>query len=394
MYGTINLQLEDFEIAIQFFEKAHNISPNSPEVLFNLAKCLEKLGRLDDANFRYDQALKINPFYAKAHAAKGVLLSKKKDYQNALLYFSKAIDCDPKLFQANWNKALCLSELDRYDEAIVIFNQLIQLAPDYADAYNSKGIALGGLNRYDEAIVNFDKAIQLRPDYPDPYNNRGNALSELNRYDEAIISFDQATQLRPDYPDPYNNRGLALSQLSRYDEAIVNYDQAIQLKPDYAHAYFNKSLIKLLLGDFNTGWELYEWRMKLKGFRLMNPTQVRWLGKESLINKTLLVEAEQGIGDVIQFCRYIPLLANSNTKIIMEIPKTLHSIIKTLGPHIKIVEQGKELPYFDYHIPIMSLPLAFKTSLNDIPKNIPYLFVDDQKRKIWNKEIGEQKKLD
>ena len=133
--------------------------------------------------------------------------------------------------------------------------------------------------------------------------------------------------------------------------------------------------------------------MKLKGFRVMNVSQTLWLGEESLINKTLLVESEQGIGDVIQFCRYIPLLANSNTKIIMETPKTLYSIIKTLGPNVKIIEQGKELPHFDYHIPIMSLPLAFKTSLNDIPKNIPYLFVDDQKRKIWKEELGEQKKI-
>jgi hypothetical protein len=152
--------------------------------------------------------------------------------------------------------------------------------------------------------------------------------------------------------------------------------------------------LKLLIGQYEEGWKLFEWRRQVKetknNYKLYN--QPLWLGKESLQNKTLLVEAEQGFGDIIQFCRYIPMLENIEAKVILETPKALASIIKTIPSNFLILEKGQSLPHFDYHIPIMSLPHAFNTTAHNIPASIPYLFSDKIKRESWNKKLGKKTK--
>ena len=197
-YGVINLQLGDFQVAVDSFKKAISISPIQPEVLFNFAKALEKLNKLDDAISRYDEALKINPFYAKAYAARGSLLSNKKDYKNAFLDLSKAIDYDPSLFQAYWNRGICLLKLKNYNEAILDFEKVIQLKPDYYESFNGKGIALQELKRYEEALICFDHAIQLDPNDYRSYANKGNILLDLNRFEEALFCFEKAIYFEPD----------------------------------------------------------------------------------------------------------------------------------------------------------------------------------------------------
>ena len=152
--------------------------------------------------------------------------------------------------------------------------------------------------------------------------------------------------------------------------------------------------MKLLTGQYEEGWKLYEWRRQAKttknNYKLYN--QPLWLGKESLQNKILLVEAEQGLGDIIQFCRYIPMLENIGAKVILEIPRTLTSIIKTMPSNLLILEKRQSLPHFDYHIPIMSLPHAFNTNTQNIPASIPYLFSDKVKREYWNKKLSKKTK--
>ena len=148
----------------------------------------------------------------------------------------------------------------------------------------------------------------------------------------------------------------------------------------------------MLHGEFEEGWKLYEWRRQNKDFKKNYKVydSPLWLGKESLQNKTLLVESEQGFGDIIQFCRYIPMLLKLNARVILEIPKTLTSIIKTITGNFLVLEKGQALTYFDYHIPIMSLPLAFKTTIHNIPTSVPYLFSDKTKKEYWNKKLGKK----
>ena len=182
----------------------------------------------------------------------------------------------------------------------------------------------------------------------------------------------------------------------RFDEALKSYDRAIQLKPDYAEAYWNKSIFKLRLGKYEEGWQLYEYRQireDTKNNYKKFPVPL-WLGNEPIENKVILILQEQGLGDSIHFCRYLLMLESQNPKeIIFMVQKPLLSLFSNFDKKIKILEQDKPLPHFDYYSPLMSLPLAFKTNVETIPANIPYLAVDDVKNKYWQDRLGKQTKV-
>ena len=398
IYGTLgglSIQLGKFIDAIQFLNNSLRILPNQPTVLFNQAIAYKQLNFFDKALICYDRAIQLKPDYFEAYFNQANLLKDLKFFDKAIVSYQRAAQFQPNFIGIYLNWGSVLLELKRYDEALTSFDRAMQLKPDDHQPYNSKGNTLQALKHYDEALTSYDRAIQLKPDYHAPHNGKGNTLHELKRYDEALISYDRAMELKPDDYEPHNGKGNTLQELKRYDEALISYDRAIQLKPDYVDGYWNKSLLKLLTGQYEEGWKLYEWRRQAKAtksnYKLYD--QPLWLGKESLQNKILLVEAEQGLGDIIQFCRYIPILENIGAKVILETPKALASIIKTIPSNFLILENRQSLPHFDYHIPIMSLPHAFNTNTQNIPASIPYLFSDKIKREYWNKKLSKKTKL-
>jgi len=252
---------------------------------------------------------------------------------------------------------------------------------------------LQDLNRLDEAVASYDRAIAIKSDYADAYSNRGNALKGLKLLKEAIDCYDRAIAINPNHADAYYNRGIALQEQKRYEDAIASYDQAININPDYANAYWNKALLKLLNGEYIEGWQLYEWgwqgslRTPERGFH-----STLWLGEPSLAGKTLLIYPEQGLGDCIQFIRYAALAEALGAKVIVEAPPTLMAVASTLKGQFTVVEAGKPLPETDFHCPVMSLPLAFKTTVATIPKQVPYLYADTVKQQEWQLRLGEKTK--
>jgi hypothetical protein len=219
-------------------------------------------------------------------------------------------------------------------------------------------------------------------------------LHQLKRFDEAIAHYEKALSLKPDYAKGWSNKGVTLHQLKRFDEAIANYDKALSLKPDYHEASWNKSLSLLLQGDFENGLPLYESRWDLEngseivGKRFFDkPT---WLGINSLKDKIILLYAEQGLGDSIQFCRYVKLVAGLGSKVILEVPQSLAGLMKGLEGVSQLVIKGEDLPFFDYQCPLLSLPLAFKTNLNTIPNPSRYINLDNHSNKImeWKERLG------
>ena len=197
-------------------------------------------------------------------------------------------------------------------------------------------------------------------------------------------------EIKPDYAEPYNNIGNVFLAHVDLEAAINNYEKAISIKPDYAEPYLNKSLLKLLMGEYLEGWKLYEWRWKNKPQinTLRAYPQPLWLGNDSILHKTLLIYPEQGIGDYIQFIRYAVLAEQLGAKVVLEVPSSLLTLCSTLKGHPILIEEGKTLPSFDYHCPVMSLPLALKTSIESISEQIPYLYVDDQRMRRWSEKLG------
>ena len=208
--------------------------------------------------------------------------------------------------------------------------------------------------------------------------------------EEAISSYDRAIEIKPDYAEAYYNRGNAFQELKCVEEAISNYDRAIEIKPDYAEAHWNKSYQLLLKGDLITGWEFHEWRWKVDSHLSQNRnfSQPLWLGADDIAGKTILLHAEQGLGDTIQFCRYAKLVKERGASLLLEVPKALLGLLSGLEGVDQFVEKGKALPSFDYHCPLMSLPLAFNTTLASIPNNIPYIHSNINNQNKWQEQIG------
>ena len=279
-----------------------------------------------------------------------------------------------------------LYALGRFDEALASYERLAALAPGSPEVLNNRGNTLLALRRPADALASYDAALALTPGEPLAHNNRGNALLDLNRAQEALASFDRALALKADYADALVNRGNALQALLRNDEALASFERALLLDPDLADAHWNKGLLHLLLGDFERGWPGYEWRLRRAATPARDFKRPQWRG-EDIRGKTILLHAEQGFGDSIQFLRYVPMVAQRGAKIILELPDALVLLVAALDGVTAIVNRDQPRSHFDLHCPLMNLPLAFGTTLATIPPPGDVLRVPAERLDIWRAHL-------
>ena len=394
LMGVISGQTGRAQQASEFFARAVAVNPNHADAYYNLGVALGELERHAEALRSYERAIALRPDYAGAYYNRGVMLERLRRPADALASYDRVLALTPQHVEAHNNRGIVLGHLQRDAEALASYDRAIELKPDYAGAYNNRGVALARLQRYPEALASHEQAIALRPDYPEAYSNRGNVLSDLERYSEALACFDRAVWLKPDYADAYYHRGNALRELHRHQEAMESYERAIALQPDHASAHWNLADCLLLLGDFARGWQEYEWRWKLP-----QPEQTRrdlrqplWLGGETLEGRTILLHGEMGLGDTLLFCRYTREVARLGGKVILEVQPSLLSLLAGLTGVNGALPRGAPLPAFDCHCPLMSLPLAFRTELHNIPAPIPYIRPDPADVARWRRKLGETAK--
>jgi tetratricopeptide (TPR) repeat protein len=386
--GIINVRKNAF-IALDLVTKATNVSPNNPSGHYNLGLILEDLKLFDKALDSYECTVRLRPDFADAWLNRGNVLHALMNLDDAVRSYDFAISIKPDFSLAYYNRGLVLKELNRFEEAKDSYDNAIRLSPDFADAYCNRAVVLEELNRFEEAIENYDIAIRIKPGFALAYYNRGVVLKELNRFKEAKDSYDNAIRLRPDFADAYCNRAIVLEELNRFQAAIENYDIAIRIKPDFANAKFNKSINLLLNGNLNEGFVLYEFRWEKRDpVTKRNFDQPLWLGTENIEGKTILIHSEQGYGDTIQFCRYAKLVKERGARVAMEVPEALLRLMAGLEGVDELVEKGNALPAFDFHCPLMSLPLAFNTTIESIPHLIPYIHSNIDKEDKWRVHIG------
>ncbi|MGA9431839.1 MAG: tetratricopeptide repeat-containing glycosyltransferase family protein, partial [Xanthobacteraceae bacterium] len=329
-----------------------------------------------------------------AHCNRGATLHALERYAEALAACDHAIALQPDYAEAQTNRANTLTVLRRYDEALEACSRALALAPDYVEAFCYRGDALHGLQRFDEALVGFDHALALRPAYADAHCNRGATLHALKRYEEALAACDRCIALQPDHAQAHCNRGVTLQDLMRCNEALASYDRALASRPDFASAHNNAALCRLLIGDYKRGWREHEWRWQtdqLGGERRSFP-QPLWLGSSELAGKTILLHAEQGFGDTLQFCRYVPLVAAHGARVVLEVQRPLQHVMRSLEGAAEVISRGEPLPVFDLHCPLLSLPLALRTELDTIPARTPYLAAPDEKARTWRDRFAGHEK--
>ena len=387
--GNAQHGLKRLNEAVASYDKALALNIRYAEAYNNRGNTLRNLDRLGEAVADFDQALSLNPDYAEAYYNRGNVLKDLKRLDEAVASYGRALELNPNFLEAYVNRGNVLRDLKRLDEAVASYDKAISLNSNSPEAYNNRGVALRDLDQPDEALASYEKALSLQSGYAEAHNNRGNVLRDLQRPDEALASYNQALSLNPDYAEAYNNRGTAQKDLKRPDEALASYDEALSLKPDYAEAHNNRGMALLLVGRFELGWRDYEWRKLMKepsGNRSF--AKPAWLGKEPIAGKTVLIHAEQGLGDTIQFCRYLPLLEKAGAKVLLLPQGPLSQLMRSLPCSAQILNADDPAATFDYHCPLLSLPLAFNTTLQTIPSQMPYLQADPERVDRWKHRLG------
>jgi tetratricopeptide (TPR) repeat protein len=353
LLGLISARTNKYDQATEFFAQAIRKNPNNADYFSNLGTMLERQDRFEEALKSFDLALALKPDFIDTWIKIGFTLQRQERFEEALLAYDQALKIDPPHTGVEKN-------LRR------------------ADAFYNSGVCFRHLMRFEEACISFGKVLAISPDHVDTLNNRGQTLLDLGRLDEALANYDRAIALKPDYAEAHSNRGNCLDEMGRYGEALSSYKDALALQPDHADAHWNTAVNSLRSGDLKTGWVEGEWRWKIRSFRVIHRhfKQPLWIGAEPIDGKVLLLHNEQGLGDALQFCRYVPLLAARGARVVLEIDGPLKELLSGLTGVSHCISKGETLPDFDLHCPLTSLPLAFDTTLDTIPSAVPYISVD------------------
>jgi tetratricopeptide (TPR) repeat protein len=421
--GNVLKQAGRADEAVAAYSKAISYQPDFAEAHANLGNTLQVLGQLNEAIAAYNNAIRLKPDDAHAHSNLGNALRASGQLDKAIAAYSHAIHLKPDFAEAHFNLGATFNNLEQFDEAIAAYNRAIGLKPDFAEAYSNLGNALRNSGRLDEAVAAYENAIRLKPDFAEAHSNLGNVLKDLGRFEDALASYDKAIRLKPDFAEVYSNLSNALQDLGRLDEAVAACKEAIHLKPafadahsnlgnalknlgqlkeaiaahntaigyqpDYAQGHFNLGIALLLAGAVSNGWAEYEWRWrkKEKQSTLRRFAKPQWQGEE-VNGRTVLLHAEQGLGDTIQFCRYAALIAARGARVLLQIPRSLLRLLSGLHGVERLIAVGDPIPAFDFHCPLMSLPHIFGTNLATIPAPFSYMPVDEAKRRHWQQRLS------
>ena len=431
-YSNLGISLKrlgKIQAAVDAYGEALALQPDYVEGYYNRGNAHQEAGQFEMAEADYKKAIELRPGYADAHYNLGNVLKAQHKLIESHNAYVLAIQSRPDYAEAFNNRGLVLDELGRRDEAIVSYQQALRLKPGFAGAWANLGVALHKSSRNEEALTCQEQAIASDSSYIDAYFNRGIVLQDMRRTDEAMASyreaiarnpehhqaltnlglllqgqgktlqaidcFDRAVAARPDYAEAYCNRGVAYQDILELDKAIESFDRAALANPDFVEAPWNKALVLLLKGDYGRGWPLYESRWRWNKFTTPTPnfSQPLWLGDASIEGKTVLLHAEQGLGDTIQFCRYARLVKDRGARVVLRAQAALLPLLRQLDGVDEWVDANGPLPQFDYHCPLMSLPLAFQTGLDTIPFAGGYLRAPSEALRTWSESLGPKAKL-
>ena len=364
--------------------------PDSAEKLSCQGTILAQLQRYDEAVTRYQAALTLAPEEASYHHDLGAVLALLKRHEEALASYTEALRLRPAYASALRHQGRLYHELKRYEEAVISYNASLALDTSDPNAFAGLCASLMELKRYTEALALVDEALVLHP-LKMLLLYKAVILYHLFDYGAALATADQALAMDTSAADSWSHRGYILMAMRRHAEARACYDQALLLNPEGNDENWAHALLTLTTGDFLSGWPLYEWRWNReegKGYRDSWPQAPKWLGDWSLQGKTLLVLCEQGMGDTLQFCRFIPPLLKLGAKVKLVVQKPLVKLLAASLPSEVLVTEGAGgVGNFDFFTPLLSLPLALKTTMHTIPCQ-PYLKANTRLMRHWQRQLG------
>jgi tetratricopeptide (TPR) repeat protein len=424
LLGLIAHARGDFAAALAHIGRAIQLDGRQPGFHHHRAEVYRSMGKWTEAELCCRQALRCKSDFAAAHLTLGAILQEQGKLAEAIASFRQGLAHEPDSAAAHYQLGAALHALGRSDEAIACYRRALALQSDYAAAHCNLGSALQDRGQWAEAEQCYRRALESnpllaeahfnlgmilqrqgrraeaaqcyrdairgKPDFALAYNNWG-ALCKLDGdLGQAIECYQRALEFKPNFAEALNNLGNVLKTQGRFVDALVCYDQTLRINPDHAQARYNRSLMDLAAGDFAAAWPHYEWRRECPGFAKRPFSQPTWRG-EPLAGRRLLVHAEQGLGDTLQFVRYVLLLAKRDESIVLEVPKALLPLFEQSGFRdlLEFVAAGSALGDFDVHVPLLSLPGIFGTTLESIPQGVPYLAADPRWVDVWRDVLGE-----
>ena len=441
--GVVLASAGKIEQAIQAYRRACELDPQSSPALNNLGVALHAAGQLDEAIDCFKKAVILQPDYfdarqnflrllhldrdpAAANHAVGDLLHDAGKSADAILFYrdslvvnaesaatwnnlgnavlatgqsdqafecyEKAVKLEPDFSQACNNLANLLVESGRLAEAIAAYGHAIKLTPNSPDLLSNFGNALREAGERQSAMDCYRRALAIDPDHLKTYNNLGNAFCEVGDWQQAVDSYQRAIAIDPNFSEAINNLGTALEEVGDRDHAMQCYLKARDLTPDSVSPPWNISLLQLLRGDYENGWLGYEhrWRQKKQCRSFRNFHQPLLSLRMNLTGKVILLHAEQGFGDAIQFCRYAPLVADLGGQVNLECPQPLIRLFQSLRGITHIIARGDPLPEFDVQCPLMSLPTVFGVTLEKMVASEPYLRASPTNLVHWQQRFASE----
>ena len=389
-YGLALAALKREEQATAIWERVVEVAPDHVEALYNCGKMRTKQQRFDEALRFYDKVLALQPDHLDALIDQAAALSRLGEFRAAIAGYTKGLAIDARNVGMLNDRGTAFRELEQFDEALADYDRALAIDPENIITLNNRGNVLLSLRRASAALECYDRAVANQPGHAQSCNNRGAVLGRLGQYEEAFTCFDRALALDPNLTPALINRGTTLIAINRLPEAIAAFDAALVIDPDSVDAYWNRGVAQLASGEMRQGWVGYEYRWRKKEFvkhKRTFPVPL-WLGDRALRGHTILLHAEQGLGDTIQFARYVPLVAQMGAQVILEVPSALKPLLTPLEGATAIIGRGRPLPTFDTYCPLMSLPLAFGTEVGSIPARIPYIHARTDRIGRWRERLA------
>ncbi|GAB2916082.1 tetratricopeptide repeat protein [Paraburkholderia jirisanensis] len=377
--------------SLESYRLALVIRPRDSELLTLCGTALIELGHALEALVYFDEALMVRPEDTRALYQSCIALDLLKRHDELLRRCDRLLASNPKYPSAWLGRGNALLGLDRPGEAADAYSKVLQYAPGTIDALRNRAAALRVLGRYTEALADYDESLAIAGPDAELLCNRAIALQRLKRYDDALASYERAAAITPATAQGCAAQGMALQQLGRHEAALKVYEHGLKLDPNHHGVRRADAFCRLLLGDFARGWAQHE-RRWLDGATLLahrHADRPQWRGEE-IAGKTVLLHAEQGFGDTIQFCRYASLAAQRGATVLLEVPAPLKTLFASLDGVARVFEQGEALPGYDLQCPLMSLPFAFSTRVDSVPARVPYLHTDAGGKRAWSKRLEDK----
>jgi tetratricopeptide (TPR) repeat protein len=389
LLGAIGIDKKMYPQAMELLGRALVAKPDFPEAYNSLGAALAGLDRIEDAAVVYNKAVELKPDYAEAYGNLGLAFDKLDELDAAIGAYTKAVEINPKDDKGCVNLGNAFQRAGETENAIGAFEKSIRINSNNPMAYSNLGNMYSEQGKLEDAVAAHRKAIVIDPGFFAAYNNLGTVLEVQWKLSEATDAYRKAIEIAPDQPDAYANLAIILHNEGKLEEAIATYAKAIEKNPDHAKGHSGLGMCHLVMGNFAAGLPEYEWRLKRPDMPPQTFSQPTWDGKKAA-GKTIFLHAEQGFGDAIQFIRYAEEVGKYCDKVIFEVRPPLVELMKSVKGVDHVVIKGDPVPSFDFHAPLLSLPLIMETRLETIPAKVPYLTADPGKVEQWRLRLGDE----